>query len=342
MNRSLYITLLLMPLLLPALTACTDGTAPLPAPAAHPRFVLQQTVQTRVTYPTDSNTQSQFEEGDVLGAFVLDETDGLIAGSRPNSRYRLTGQSDGVDGLILEPETEQDAFPADARYTYIFYYPYKEGTEFDDVTHLVEADQRAQTWTDADGQVQTTHARYENSDLLWDAAQGTDITTGTDGGLTVNVAMDHAMASIVLEVPTDMMYAGAGQPWAQILNIKSLVAGINLNVDSPDDLTGNYGYAGETVFSQNIYMWLFDTKEIDGKQMHVYRAAIPAQTIANNKKMFRIQGKDKELTYNAEFTGGSISLLPGKYYRFTVTETGLRFAGLIEDLEDGGDHYYEY
>ena len=327
MTRSLYITLLLMPLLLPALTACTDGTDPLPAPAAHPRFVLQQTVQTRVTYPTDSYTQSLFEKGDVLGAFVLSGSNTTLPGERSNARYVVTQRQEGGP-LTLEPELPQDAFPADANYTYIFYYPYKEGTDFRDVTHLVEADQRSQ-------------ARYENSDLLWDAAQGTDITTGTDGGLTVNVAMNHAMASIVLEVPTEMMHNTA-EPWAQILNIKSLVAGINLNVDSPDDLTGNYGYAGETVFSQNIYMWLFGDKEIDGKQMHVYRAAIPAQTIQNNTPMFRIQGKDKELTYNAEFTGGSISLLPGKYYRFTVTETGLRFAGLIEDLEDGGDHYYEY
>ena len=324
MNRSLYITLLLMPLLLPALTACTDGTAPLPAPAAQPRFVLQQTVQTRVTYPTDSYTQSLFEVGDVLGAFVLSGSNTTLPGERSNARYVVTQRQEGGP-LTLEPELPQDAFPADAGYTYIFYYPYKEGTDFRDVTHLVEADQRSQ-------------ARYENSDLLWDAAQGTDITTGTDGGLTVNVAMDHAMASIVLEVPTDMMYAGAGQPWAQILNIKSLVAGINLLEESSENPTGNM----ETVLSQDIYMWLFGTKEIEGKQMHVYRAAIPAQTITNGTEMFRIQGKDKELTYNAEFTGGSISFKPGKYYRFTVTETGLRFAGLIEDLEDGGDHYYEY
>lgn len=322
MNRSLYITLLLTPLLLPALTACTDGTDPLPAPAAQPRFVLQQTVQTRVAYPTDSYTQSLFEVGDVLGAFVLDNNNTLVTDARSNARYVVTQEG---SNLTLTPEFPQDAFPADAGYTYIFYYPYKEGTDFRDVTHLVEADQRSQ-------------ARYENSDLLWDAAQG----TGTNDNLTVNVAMDHAMASIVLEVPTEMMHAGAGQPWAQILDIKSLVAGINLNVDSPDDLTGNYGYAGETVFSQDIYMWLFGDKEIDGKQMHVYRAAIPAQTIRNDTEMFRIQGKDKELTYNAEFTEGSITFLPGKYYRFTVTETGLRFAGLIEDLEDGGDHYYEY
>lgn len=325
MNRSLYITLLLMPLLLPALTACTDGTDPLPAPAAHPRFVLQQTVQTRVTYPTDSYTQSLFEEGDVLGAFVLSGSNTTLPGERSNARYVVTQRQEGGP-LTLEPELPQDAFPADAGYTYIFYYPYREGTDFRDVTHLVEADQRSQ-------------ARYENSDLLWNAAQG----TGTNDNLTVNVAMNHAMASIVLEVPTDMMHAGA-EPWAQILNIKSLVAGINLLKESSENPTGNM----ETVLSQDIYMWLFGDKEIDGKQMHVYRAAIPAQTITNGTPMFRIQtgeGDNNYKTYNAEFTSGnanSISFKPGKYYRFTVTETGLRFAGLIEDLEDGGDHYYEY
>lgn len=329
MTRSLYITLLLMPLLLPALTACTDGTDPLPAPAAHPRFVLQQTVQTRVTYPTDSYTQSQFEEGDVLGAFVLSGSNTTLPGERSNARYVVTRRQEGAP-LTLEPELPQDAFPADANYTYIFYYPYKEGTDFRDVTHLVEADQRSQ-------------ARYENSDLLWDAAQGTDITTGTDGGLTVNVAMDHAMASIVLEVPTEMMYSSTDdtEPWAQILGIKLLVAGIDLLEESSENPTGNM----ETVLSQDIYMWLFHTTEIDGKQMHVYRAAIPAQTITNGTEMFRIQtgeGDNNYKTYKAEFTGGSISFLPGKYYRFTVTETGLRFAGLIKDLEDGGDHYYEY
>ena len=321
MTRSLYITLLLMPLLLPALTACTDGTDPLPAPAAHPRFVLQQTVQTRVTYPTDY-TQSLFEKGDVLGAFVLSGSNTTLPGERSNARYVVTQRQEGGP-LTLEPELPQDAFPADAGYTYIFYYPYKEGTEFDDVTHLVEADQRSQ-------------ARYENSDLLWNAAQG----TGTNDNLTVNVAMDHAMASIVLEVPTEMMHTDA-EPWAQILGIKSLVAGINLLKESSEKPTGNM----ETVLKQDIYMWLFGDKKIDGKQMHVYRAAIPAQTITNGTEMFRIQGKDKELTYKAEFTSGNangISFLPGKYYRFTVTETGLRFAGLIEDLEDGGDHYYEY
>ena len=338
MKRAICYILLLMTL---CILACTDSTDPLPAPAVQPRFVLAQPAQTKVVYPTDdSYVRSVFEEGDVLGAFAISDSGtaaAVVEGTRSNARYVVSGQPGSAQ--TLEPELPQDAFPSSTDYTYIFYYPYREGTVFNNVTHLVEADQRAQTWTDSNGTPQTTYARYEQSDLLWDAATGTE----TNDALTVSVAMDHAMASIILEVPTDMMYNTA-EPWAQILGIKSLVAGINLNVASPDQLTGNYGPSGETVLSQDIYMWHFATKEIEEKDMHVFRAAIPAQTIGNGTPMFRIQtgaGDSDYSTYNAQFTGG-ITFQPGRYYRFTVTETGLRFAGLIEDLEDGGDYYYEY
>ena len=322
MKRAICYILPLMALC--TLIACTDSTDPLPAPAAQPRFVLAQPAQTKVTYPTDY-VQSVFEEGDVLGAFAISGSGtaaSVAEGTRSNARYVVSGEPGSAQ--TLEPELPQDAFPANTGYTYIFYYPYREGTVFNNVTHLVEADQRAQTWTETDEQTQTTttyttYARYEQSDLLWDAATG---TPGTNDALTVSVAMDHAMASIILEVPREMMYNTA-EPWAQILGIKSLVAGINLNVDEPADLTGSYGPSGETVLSQNIYMWLFDTKKIEGKEMHVFRAAIPAQTIDNGTDMFRIQTDENEhKTYNASFTSGGangITFRPGRYYRFTVT-----------------------
>ena len=324
------------------LIACTNSTDPLPAPAAQPHFVLAQPAQTKVTYPTDY-VQSVFEEGDVLGAFAISGSGtaaSVAEGTRSNARYVVSGEPGSAQ--TLEPELPQDAFPANTGYTYIFYYPYREGTVYNNVTHLVEADQRAQTWTETDEQTQTTttyttYARYEQSDLLWYTGQG----TGTNEALTVSVEMNHAMASIILEVPTEMMYDTA-EPWAQILGIKSLVAGINLLTESPDHPTGNM----ETVLNQDIYMWRFTTQEIEGKKMHVFRAAIPAQTIDNGTDMFRIQTDENEhKTYKASFTSGGangITFRPGRYYRFTVTETGLRFAGLIENLEDGGDYYYEY
>ena len=309
-----------MPLLLPALTACTDGTDPLPAPAAHPRFVLQQTVQTRVTYPTDSYTHSLFEEGDVLGAFALDNNNTLVTDARSNARYIVTQEG---SNLTLTPEFPQDAFPADASYTYIFYYPYKEGTEFDDVTHLVEADQRSQ-------------ARYENSDLLWDAAQGTDITTGTDGGLTVNVAMDHAMASIVLEVPTDMMATDAENNvtgTATLKNVYRRISIIQLQTEKPE-------HGVLTLGNSSITMQHFGSRKEDG--MEIFRAVIPPQTYSNGLEMFAIETPDGEKTYTSAFSNAPLTFESKKYYLFTVTETGLRFRGIIDNLTDEGDYYYEY
>ena len=316
MNRSLYITLLLMPLLLPALTACTDGTDPLPAPAAHPRFVLQQTVQTRVTYPTDSYTQSQFEEGDVLGAFVLDNNNTLVTDARSNARYIVTQEG---SNLTLTPEFPQDAFPANAGYTYIFYYPYKEGTEFDEVTHLVEADQRSQ-------------ARYENSDLLWDAAQG----TGTNDNLTVNVAMNHAMASIVLEVPTEMMATDAENNvtgTATLKNVYRRISIIQLQTEKPE-------HGVLTLGNSSITMQHFDSRKEDS--MEIFRAVIPPQTYSNGLEMFAIETPDGEKTYTSAFSNAPLTFESKKYYLFTVTETGLRFRGIIDNLTDEGDYYYEY
>ena len=341
-HRLTYLLHTLTAVALTLLTACTADDPSLPTgTAASPRFVLAQPAQTKVTYPTDSYVQSVFEEGDVLGAFAISDSGtaaAVVEGTRSNARYVVSGQPGSAQ--TLEPELPQDAFPSSTDYTYIFYYPYREGTVFNNVTHLVEADQRAQTWTDSNGTPQTTYARYEQSDLLWDAATGTE----TNDALTVSVEMNHAMASIILEVPTDMMHKTA-EPWAQILGIKSLVAGINLLTESSDNPTGNM----ETVLNQDIYMWRFATQEIEEKEMHVFRAAIPAQTIGNGTPMFRIQtgaGDNAYSTYNAQFTGTGtgtgITFQPGRYYRFTVTETGLRFAGLIENLEDGGDYYYEY
>lgn len=318
MNRSLYITLLLMPLLLPALTACTDGTDSLPASAAQPRFVLQQTVQTRVTYPTDSYTQSQFEEGDVLGAFVLSGSNTTLPGERSNARYVVTRRQEGAP-LTLEPELPQDAFPADAGYTYIFYYPYREGTVYNNVTHLVEADQRSQ-------------ARYENSDLLWDAAQGTD----TNDNLTVNVAMDHAMASIVLEVPTEMMATDAENNvtgTATLKNVYRRISIIQLQTEKPE-------HGVLTLGNSSITMQHFGSRKEDG--MEIFRAVIPPQTYSNGLEMFAIETPDGEKTYTSAFSNAPLTFESKKYYLFTVTETGLRFRGIIDNLTDEGDYYYEY
>lgn len=330
MNHIL-LSLLLLPLLL---AGCTDNNSPAypGSQGQTPRFIIRaNSPQTRVSY--GSITASTFDEGDVLGAFVLDQDGNIVINSSANItysniQYRVTGSEDGAQ--TLQPVLAQDALPYGVgTYRYIFYYPFREGTTYNNVTHTVQTDQ-------------TTPHLYELSDLLWDVAYPSS-TAGTDAQPVVNVEMDHAMSNIVLEVPTEMMSADNPQAW--MLNIKRQVAGINLLEERADNPTGQYGPSGETVLSQDITMWKFNGTaiEIEGKEMWQFRVAIPAQRIYNNTKMFRIEGPANcPLTYTASFSSGSVSFDPGKYYRFTVTETGLRFRGLIDPLKEGGDYYYEY
>ena len=319
------------------LIACTDSTDPLPAPAAQPRFVLAQPAQTKVTYPTDY-VQSVFEEGDVLGAFAISGSGtaaSVAEGTRSNARYVVSGKPGSAQ--TLEPELPQDAFPANTGYTYIFYYPYREGTVFNNVTHLVEADQRAQTWTETDEQTQTTttyttYARYEQSDLLWDAATG---TPGTNDALTVSVAMDHAMASIILEVPKEMMQTDNENNvtgTATLKNVYRRISRIELNTEKPE-------HGVLTLPNSSVTMQHFGNRDEDGTE--IFRAVIPPQTYANGLEMFTIVTATGERTYTSAFTP-PLSFESKKYYLFAVTETGLRFRGIINDLEDGGDYYYEY
>lgn len=317
-------------------TSCTDELATATGRTTDnqtPRFIIRaNSPQTRVSY--GSITASTFDEGDILGGFVLDKDDNIVINSSANItysniQYQVVGNaSDGTQ--TLEPVLSQDALPyGDGTYRYIFYYPFREGTTYNNVTHTVQTDQ-------------TTSRLYELSDLLWDVAYPSS-TAGTDAQPVVNVEMDHAMSNIVLEVPTEMMSADNPQAW--MLNIKRQVAGINLLEERADNPTGQYGPSGETVLSQDITMWKFNGTaiEIEGKEMWQFRVAIPAQRIYNNTKMFRIEGPANcPLTYTASFSSGSVSFDPGKYYRFTVTETGLRFRGLIDPLKEGGDYYYEY
>ena len=315
-------------------TSCTDELATATGRTTDnqtPRFVVStNSPQTRVIY--GSITQSTFEEGDVLGAFVLDQGGNIVINSSANItysniQYRVVGNaSDGTQ--TLEPVLSQDALPyGDDTYRYIFYYPFREGTTYNNVTHTVQTDQ-------------TTSRLYELSDLLWDYIPYSGTSTPEGTAPTVEVAMDHAMSNIVLEVPHEMMPDKAPHAW--MLNVKIMVSGISLAVEKLSDLEGTYGTA-ETVNAETIDMWRFGTRTLDNQAMWQFRIAIPAQEFENNTEMFSIQTEDgKTATYTAQFSGGNLTFLPGRYYLFTVTETGLRFRGLIDDLEDGGDYYYEY
>lgn len=311
--KTIYFILISITVVLCGLTACTDSNDTWIGASSSPRFVLG-TMQSRVTYPTNDYTHSVFEEGDVLGAFAIDENNNVVGTS--NARYRVVGTEE--DSQTLEPELTQDAFPANVSYTYIFYYPFKEGTTYTSVTHMVEADQR-------------TEALYERSDLLWDNAGN---NSETPESLIVTVEMNHAMSNIILEISKDLIAQSEnGDVTGSVImhNINRAISGINLSTDFPT--------YGQRTISSSITMQHYGHREKDG--MEIYRAVIPPQSFANNQNLFTIEMAQGSKTYRSEIAG-SLNFEPKKYYLFTVTQSGLRFRGLIEDLNDEGDYYYEY
>ena len=311
-------------------TSCTDELATATGRTTDnqtPRFVIStNSPQTRVSY--GSITQSTFEEGDVLGAFVLDQGGNIVINSSANItysniQYQVVGNaSDGPQ--TLQPVLAQDALPyGDGTYRYIFYYPFREGTTYNNVTHTMQTDQ-------------TTSRLYELSDLLWDVAHPSS-TADTDAQPVVNVEMDHAMNNIVLEVPQEMMRTdneGNVSGNAIMHNVRRIISNIQLNTEEPE--------YGSVTLSSNINMQHFGQRTLDGVAMEIYRLVLPPQTFSNGWKMFTIETPDGNKTYTAAFSEGNLKFASKTYYIFTVTESGLKFRAMIKDLTNEGNYYYEY
>ena len=312
-------------------TSCTDELATVPGPTSNgqtPRFIIRaNSPQTRVSY--GSITASTFNEGDILGGFVLDANGNIVTNpasnvTYANIQYRVAG--DGADGMpqTLQPVLPRDAFPYADGYRYIFYYTFREGTDYDDVTHTVQTDQ-------------STARLYELSDLLWDYIPYSGTSTPEGTAPTVEVAMDHAMSNIVLEVPTEMMTQDTtGTPIGitTMHNVSRMMAIIELNTDGPEH--------GRVTLSSDIIMQHFGNRVLDGQSMEVYRLVIPPQDFKNGQEMFTIETPDGDKTYKSSFSEGPLKFESKKYYLFTVTETGLKFRAIIKDLTNEGDYYYEY
>lgn len=331
--------------------------------------------QTRVDY-NGSYVSSRFEGGEELGAYVIRKTGEVndkdlpiyefVEGCTRNARYKVVNgapevtytytkdnKKEGVTyNQALEPVVPTDTFPANQRY--VFYYPYKAGGELGDkdntgadirnFSHTVLADQ-------------STKAAFETSDLLRARVNGTeDVSTvsssviGYDamGRQQLAVNMEHVMTSIVLRVEKSLVpdEDNVSKKAAGLVGVYRTVSGIDLTRALTPEEQGEDKYApipGETVDKGDITMYrVGDDTDDYGTECTAYRAVMPAQEVEENSKFlsFRFKGKAESETYSL---GKTLTFLPGKYYLFTLTkDSGLRFRGIIDDLEDGGDYFYEY
>lgn len=254
-------------------------------------FYLAEEPHTRVSY--DNDNHSVFESGDRLGAFALND-DGFTAvdGQPVNVPYEVRIY-DGKKRLVSVGVTPL----AKGQPKYLFYYPYKADMTIDmlkNLTHTIELNQ-----ADDDG--------YEKSDLLWDIA----VETSDWSGPKVAVAMDHAMANIIVNFTADMM-----TPVDEIYftSCAPTATGVNLLSSTLDELNDdrNYKTAGDVSSKIKMYNYKGDTDA----QKRVFRAAVPAhQTIQAGSTIIMTgkNGGDRKFRIKNELT-----LEPGKNYYFTV------------------------
>ena len=351
----IYICCFLAPALAVGLGSCDDGELPVGSvAAADAAFVVEGiAAQTRVSY-TDY-VSSAFEVGDELGACVVEKTDKTTDEGLPfyqfmdgfeNVRYRVV-ESEYEDkyGTVyahaLEPVVPMEVFPVEERY--VFYFPYKAGADITNFSHTVLADQNLKE-------------AFQTSDLLRARVNGTDdesVMPSSSLGYSpdnkhqlLKVSMEHVMASIVLKVEKTLVADGSN---ATLLNVYRSVSGIDLTRTLSKEQQTGAGYPnipGEDTDRGNIVMWNTGVGSDRDAGYIIYRAVIPGQIVTANSNFLSLTfaGESQEKIYKLNVAGSSaVSFEPTKYYLFTLTkDDGLRFRGIIKDLEDGGDYYYEY
>lgn len=343
-----------------ALCGCTgdDGLSAGKRSVGGAEFVVSGiAAQTRVSH--SGYVSSAMEPGDELGAFVVVRTSlgdestlptyGFMPGYTENARYRVVdGAYTGSDGHeythALQPEVPMDTFPAHQRY--VFYYPYKANADIQDFSHTVVADQSRETAFESSDLLRARVNATTDVSVVPSSIIGTDEATGRQ---LIGVTMEHVMASVVLRVESQLVPTDAAGREAKLLNMYRTVSGVDLTrALSKDEQTGaGYEVAEkETVDQGDITMWNSGQETVDNVTYEVFRAVFPAQRVEAGAAFlsFIFNGNSKAKVYKMNVNGSNPMVFePGKYYLFTLTEDdGLRFRGIIDDLKDGGDYFYEY
>lgn len=250
--------------------------------------------QSRVGYdPADIN-ESYFESGDEVGVFALNDDNTPATGQPGNVKYVVHAVASNIDNpdalsrRVLRPATNV-ALPTSCQ-KYFFYYPYRDNITYDDLkefTHSVQTDQRDK-------------GKFTASDLLWDIA--------TPQGKYCHIAMDHAMAQIIVQLD-DRNYAI--ESGVTLSGLKISTQPFNIVCDKLEDMT--YDVTGAV--TENLNMWDF---LYNSNGMRQYRFTIPAQKIEKGTKLisaYATNGNIKTFTLKNDMV-----MKPGYNYYFSISK----------------------
>lgn len=254
---------------------------------------------TRVTY--DTYNQSSFDEGDVVGVYLLEKEGGVLKSvggeTYENVPYKVVTVKNittEVTKQVLKPAGDKE-IPQANGYTYAFVYPYVKGQTYNDLaklSHQVESGQ-------------STSENFEKSDLLW------DVKTAMNNA--AHITMHHAMAQIIVEVEESYIDEGASVQ----LTSKPKTKVANLNLSSVD---GAYtAVTNDDLSEENeITMWDFGYSESGNR---LFRAAIPAQSNISKDKFLTFKKDGKNKTYSLK---EALTVEAGKNYIFAIRKNTIQ------------------
>ncbi len=274
-------------------------------------FILASQEQSRVSYK-DEHT-SVFEDGDIVGAFAFNESEGVIDANVPMNVVTRTNEETGQSVQVLVPQTNINLTKGANRY--LFYYPYQASMTIEkaqNLSHSVAIDQSASKDTD--------NNNYEKSDFIWDYVQ--------PGPKSVRITFEHLMANIVVIVPNkDASVYTSITVYNQPLSISDA----NLLTENLEDVnyTVEDSPVGNLTQSDKIRSSRPAPDMHDGSP-YFFRIAVPACRKLNATD-------DNFLTVNMR--GGAtknfrlkndIMLKPGHNYYFTISN----FTPPVIDVDD--------
>lgn len=269
-------------------------------------FLLSDNMQwgSRVSYQDEYN--STFEKGDFIGVFSFEDAEATTV-KEANVRMEVNELIENDLTLhYLKPSTGGASITKGCA-KYLFYYPYRDDMTLEmlqNITHTVSTDQ---TVAGTDSELPA----FEKSDLLWDFV--------SPKGNSVNIHMDHAMATIVVYVSESehSMYSGM-----EILNVNDKASGINLLQESLDSydvavskegVALNMGHFGESA-KQSV--------KPSEPALHYFRVAVPGcQTIVGGTEILKIRYNKGEKILKLP-KGKALDLKPGMVYALTLPGPG--------------------
>ncbi len=217
-----------------------------------------------VTY---ADFSAEFEDGDQIGLFAVKHASGSVAA--------LTASDNYLHNVKLTYNKAENKWNTDAgvnlywpgsgdQLDFYAYYPYDAAaTNPTAIIFDVQTDQ-------------STAANYGDSDLMTARAANTAKTTNA-----VQLIFSHALALVQVEVPAGTMKGGGPRETLGVmLNGVKAAATVNLGVAAGDEVTlAATGNIPVTVKMLRVETDLTATT-------YTYRALVPAQTIADDSRLF--------------------------------------------------------